>query len=121
MNQIRLTADQIACRDSDGDWLKLTPDQERFVRGCPRDHVVMLLDQSLVRVNGNRAASAMATAFGTACQAAAKTLGLTRNEQVADIACDTPGLGARFLRVTMRDVAGREASAIGMIPDPRAH
>lgn len=121
MNQIPLTEDQVACMASDGDWLKLTPEQEKFVLGCPRDHVVMLLDQSLVRVNGNRAASAMATAFGTACEAAAKLLGLTRNEEVADIACDTPSLGSRFLRVTMRDVTGREASAIGMIPDPRAH
>lgn len=121
MNQIRLNEDQIACMSDDGDWLKLTPDQEKFVLGCPKDHVVMLLDNTLVRVNGNRAASVMATAFGAACEAAAKMLGLTRNEQVADIACDTPGLGARFLRVTMRDVDGREVSAIGMIPDPRAH
>jgi hypothetical protein len=121
MNQIRLTADQIACMGSDGDWLKLTPEQEKFVLGCPRDHVVMLLDNTLVRIDGNRAASAMATAFGVACEAAAKTLGLTRNEQVADIRCDTPILGTQFLRVTMRDLSGREASAIGMIPDPRAH
>jgi len=121
MNQIPLTEDQVACMASDGDWLKLTPEQEQFVLGCPRDHVVMLLDNMLARIDGNRAASVMASAFGTACEAAAKTLGLTRNEQVADIACDTPSLGARFLRVTMRDVTGREASAIGMIPDPRAH
>lgn len=121
MNQIRLTDAQISCISSEGDWLKLTPEQEKFVLGCPRDHVVMVLDDSLVKVNGNRAASAMATAFGAACEAAAKQLGLTRNEDVAGIACDTPGLGARFLRVTMRDVTGREASAIGMIPDPRAH
>lgn len=121
MNQIPLTEDQVACMASDGDWLKLTPEQEKFVLGCPRDHVVMLLDNMLVRIDGNRVASAMASAFGTACEAAAKTLGLTRNEQVADIDCDTPSLGTRFLRVTMRDVTGREASAIGMIPDPRAH
>jgi hypothetical protein len=121
MNQVPLTDEQVACMSDDGDWLKLTPDQEKFVLGCPKDHVVMVLDNTLVQVNGNRAASVMATAFGAACEAAAKQLGLTRNEQVADIACDTPGLGARYLRVTMRDVAGREASAIGMIPDPRAH
>lgn len=121
MSQIPLTNEQIGCMSSEGDWLKLTPDQEKFVLGCPRDHVVMLLDQSLVRVNGNRAASAMATAFGTACNTAAKLLELTRNEDIADIQCDTPSLGTQFLRVTMRDVAGREASAIGMIPDPRAH
>lgn len=121
MNQMPLTEDQVACMASDGDWLKLTSEQEKFVLACPRGHVVMLLDNMLVRVDGNRAASAMASAFRTACEAAAKTLGLTRNEQVAGIACDTPSLGARFLRVTMRDVKGREASAIGMIPDPRAH
>lgn len=120
MNEMKLTPKQVAAMNSDSPWLKTTPEQEKFIRECPKGHVITLYDDAFIQVTEDRMAAAMETAFKTAASSAAQQLGLTTGHEFK-IECDQPELGQAFLRVTVTDDCGRKASAIGIIPDPRTN
>ena len=81
----------------------------------------MLYGDTFLLLSEAKVDAAMKAAFEAATNAALQMLGITERYQVEDIDCDTPSLGQTYLRVTVRGTNGQQASAIGMIPDPRAH
>ena len=114
-----LTAEQRIAMRSDSAWLKMTPEQEDFIRSTQPGQVCCFYDDNILRVTEEQMSRAMETAFKAAASSAAKDLGLTGHVADFEIHCDPPELGQMFLRVTVTDDRGRKASAIGMIPDPR--
>lgn len=83
--------------------------------------------EALIEIGGevvgipvDRLNSALKVAFDTAAYEAIAALRMDDPDEIAAIDCDKPEVGAMFLRVTVRHVDGREASAVGAIPDPRA-
>ncbi|MBE2211199.1 MAG: hypothetical protein IAE66_06290 [Xanthomonadaceae bacterium] len=116
-----LTPEQIACIDSpEGDWLKLTPEQEKFFRDTGPGMVCTIYDGQLLRLSGEHMASCMEVAFKTASKAALELLGEPLTETV-NLKVHSPEVGQAYLRVTATNDLGKSASAIGMIPDPRHH
>lgn len=120
-NSIPLTAEQASSlRAIEGDWLRLTRDQEEFFRATEQGQVCTVYGDVILRVSQEQVTAAMEVAFKTGCRAALEMLGDSITEGV-EITCDPPELGQTYLRVHVVDSLGKKASAIGLIPDPRAH
>lgn len=115
-----LTAFQRERMSSDCEWVKLTSEQERFVRDSPQGHACLFYGDDIIRAPGDRIAEVLACAFKPAVNAAIAELGLAANSDFK-IACEPPSPGQMFLRVTVTSDTGVSASAIGMIPDPRSN
>lgn len=116
-----LTREQIATMTGQPvDWLMLTAEQEDFMRTNAPGDVFMFYGDAILKLHEDRLAQIMEVAFKAACQAALELLGMPLNESV-QIRCEAPAQGQTYLRVTATDDQGKQASAIGMIPDPRGH
>jgi hypothetical protein len=117
---IPLTAEQAASlRSTESDWLKMTKEQEQFIRSTKPGWVCTIYGDELLRVSCSQMERAMEVAFKTACTAALQLLGSSIED--VQITCDNLELGQTYLRVHATDGLGKTTSAIGMIPDPRAH
>ncbi len=115
-----LTPSQRERMSSDSDWLQLTPEQERFIGDAEKGHACLFYGDDIIRAPGDLIAEALASAFKQATNAALGELRMSANADF-DVACDPPSPGQMFLRVTVTSETGANASAIGMIPDPRSN
>ena len=119
-SSIRLNPDQVAnLRSEEGDWLKMTKDQEAFINATGPDDVVAFIGDELVRVSAVEMAGAMESAFKTAVGAALQQLPGATIDNVT-VTYDLPELGQEYLRVHA-EADGRKATAVATIPDPRRH
>lgn len=118
---IALTRDQVASlRAPEGDWLRMTPEQQHFIKSTPPGMTCFFFDEVIVRVSEAQLTAAMEVAFKTAANAALQLINSPQGVQV-QLSCKKPELGQTYLTVTATDDDGRTANGIGMIPDPRMH
>jgi hypothetical protein len=116
-----LTKEQIATMTGEpADWLMLTPEQEDFMRTNAPGEVFMFYGGSILKLHEDRLGMIMKVAFQAACRAALEMLDSPANDSV-QIKCSVQVPGQTFVHVTATDARGKQASAIGMIPDPRGH
>lgn len=86
----------------------------------PNVAAIIEVNGDIVEVPIDRLDAALKAAFDTGAYQAIAALSIKDPDEIAAIECDKPEVGATFLRVTVRHVDGRAASAVGAIPDPRA-
>ena len=116
---IQLTAAQRAeLNGSDGEWLNLTEDQRQVVQSAGADETCIFYGDSLIRLKRANLKSMIEQAVQSATRDALALLGTDR---FSDIEVDSVPLGCTFMRVTVTDNTGKQASAIGALPDPRVH
>lgn len=121
IESIALTAEQVdALSNPDAGFMALTPEQHELIKTAAPDQVCMFYGDALIRFPKARMEPMLETAFKTAARAAMDLLGVT-DDKIASIECDDMEFGQTYMRVSVTDDLGKKASAIGMIPDPRAH
>lgn len=96
------------------DWHELTAAEVELVKSCGPNEVCWLWGDELVKTTTQQLEAALEVAFKEAYAAALKDfIGEHHEFEVDDL---EPG--AVYLRVTIRNERGDEASGIGMIPRP---
>lgn len=101
------------------DWNEITPAQLEMVRSCGPGEVCFRIGDDFIKTTAKQLEASLEAAFRAAWAAAEENarghLGKVDGYDVDDL-----DYGTTFLRVTLRDDMGREASGIGMIPKPGA-
>ncbi len=116
---IQLTADQQAAMESpDCDWLQLNEEQRHVVQSVSTDETCIFYGDALIRLKRAELTRMIEQAVQSATRDALALLGADR---FSDIEVDSVPLGCTFMRVTVTDNTGKQASAIGALPDPRLH
>jgi len=119
LRSIPLTSKQAAALyGQDAGCLQLSDAHEHLIKSAAADEVCLFYGDALIRVSKARLLSMQKQAFLSAMHGALAILGTNRFD---DFRVDMPEFGQTFLRVTVTDLAGRSASAIGMLPDPRTN
>jgi hypothetical protein len=101
--------------------MALTPDQHELIKSAGPGETCMFYGDELLCLSGDRLAAIHEVAFKTAAMAALKELRPDEDDSNMQFECESPALGQMYLRVTVTDSKGAKATAIGWIPDPRAH
>ena len=118
---ITLTAEQVdAMSNPDSDWLRMTQEQEQFIKSAAPDETCIFFEDVIIRLSKDRCEAIHEVAFKTALLAALEQIGATAESNV-EVKCVPPELGQTFMRVTATDDTGKTATCVGMIPDPRVH
>ena len=121
IESMELTVEQIdSMNNPNCDWLRMTPDQEEFIRASGPDETCTFYNNAIIRLPKDRLRAMYKAAVIAAIHAGMEQIGATKHT-VFQTECDQPELGQTFIRVTVTDDTGRSAACIGMIPDPRMH
>ncbi len=121
IESMELTAEQMDCMNNPAvDWLRMTPEQEEFIRAAGPDETCMFYSDAIIRLPRVRLRAIYDAAVRSAIHAGMTQIGATKHTNF-QTQCDELELGQTFVRVTVTDDTGKSASCIGMIPDPRAH
>jgi hypothetical protein len=122
VDALPLTSEQIEIMrgESDADWLKLTPEQESFLRSATPGQCCMFYGDEILKMPAPRLEEIMSVAFKAAATAAFHLLEVADDAEY-EFDCEDPKFGQMYVRASARTPDGKTATAIGMIPDPRSH
>ncbi len=96
------------------DWRKLSRAEEEMITTCPADHIILDQGDGLVSVHRDAYLEMVRRASVSAIQEAARILGLTSRDQIADMEVVPQADGS--VTATITDTNGRTASASAPAP-----
>ena len=127
LEKIALEPTQVEDMDRDGDWLRLSDAQSRFIAETPSGFVPVFRERDIVRVPAKAMAEAVTDAFRAAVAQAVARLqhGATMDDVVSGAVTIEPDAllpWSRYVRVSATDSrTGRTASGVGRIATTTAH
>jgi len=101
------------------DWREVTAAERELMRSCGPGEVAIFYGDELVKITSERMLQIYRDAVNAAIKGAAEMLALERADEIESWNVDDFEMGQTFVRVTLTSKAGAQASAIGMIADPR--
>lgn len=101
------------------EWNNISGEQIEMVRSCRPGEVCIQIGDDFIKTTAKQLEASLEAAF-RAAWAAAYENGRGHLGEIENCDMDDMDYGTTFLRVTLRDDMGREASGIGMIPKPGA-